>query len=207
MQVSSSPACKPLHPQVGLKLNTARGICRAATKEAAKPADACIELLRRGAKTPGEIPAHTLLKSIVELEKAKLPADPSWQSTLAAPGTRWRLIYTAGSKDVQTASKGDRGKAGQFFPLNAVQKFEDGIFENGVFLGPVASLTFKGPFTMSGKRLTFDVDTMCIGLGPFRLPIPLKESQPIEQRDPKEQKGLPFFLYAYLDEDIVGEWQ
>eukprot|EP00983_Pelagomonas_calceolata_P092422 1157661-Pelagomonas_calceolata.AAC.7 len=56
------------------------------------------------------------------------------------------------------------------------------------------------------KRLTFDVDTMCIGLGPLRLPIPLKESKPIEQRDPKEQKGLPFFLYAYLDEDIIGEW-
>jgi len=40
-----------------------------------------------------------------------------------------------GSKDVQTASKGEQGKAGQFFPLTAVQKFEDGIFENGVFLG------------------------------------------------------------------------
>jgi len=34
--------------------------------------DACIELLRRGAKTPGEIPTHTLLRSIIDLEKAKL---------------------------------------------------------------------------------------------------------------------------------------
>jgi hypothetical protein len=35
------------------------------------------------------------------------------------------------------------------------------------------------------KRLTFDVDTMTIGLGPLRLPIKLKESVPIELRDVK----------------------
>ena len=36
---------------------------------------------------------------------------------------------------MQAAKKNPQGKAGQFFPLTAVQKFEDGIFENGVFLG------------------------------------------------------------------------
>ena len=49
------------------------------------------------------------------------------------------------SKDVQAAAKGKvRGK-GLYFPLNACQKFgDDDTFENGVFLGPIGHLTFKG---------------------------------------------------------------
>ncbi len=35
-------------------------------------------------------------------------------------------------------------------PPHCLQKFDASGFENGVFLGPVASLTFKGPFMMTG---------------------------------------------------------
>lgn len=48
-------------------------------------------------------------------------------------------------------------------------------FENGVFLGPLAHLTFNGPYAMSGRQLTFDVSTMNIGLGPLKFSIPLKK--------------------------------
>lgn len=57
-----------------------------------------------------------------------------------------------------------------------MQKFDAAKldFENGVFLGPIAYLTFNGPYAMTGKQLTFDVHTMNIGLGPLKFSIPLK---------------------------------
>jgi hypothetical protein len=57
------------------------------------------------------------------------------------------------------------------------QKFDSATadFENGVFLGPIASLTFNGPYAMKDKQLTFDVVKMNIGLGPWRFSITLKK--------------------------------
>lgn len=57
------------------------------------------------------------------------------------------------------------------------QKFDGRTadFENGVFLGPVASLTFNGPYRMAGRQLSFDVVSMNIGLGPWRFSIPFKK--------------------------------
>lgn len=69
-----------------------------------------------------------------------------------------------------------------------LQKFDAAKldFENGVFLGPIAFLTFNGPYAMKGKQLTFDVASMNIGLGPWRFSIPLKkDAQAIQDRDPK----------------------
>lgn len=58
-------------------------------------------------------------------------------------------------------------------------------FENGVFLGPIAYLTFNGPYAMSGRQLTFDVSTMNIGLGPLKFSIPLKKNaKSIADMDP-----------------------
>jgi hypothetical protein len=58
-------------------------------------------------------------------------------------------------------------------------------FENGVFLGPIAYLTFNGPYAMSGRQLTFDVSTMNIGLGPLKFSIPLKkDAKSIADMDP-----------------------
>jgi hypothetical protein len=53
-----------------------------------------------------------------------------------------------------------------------------------VFLGPVAHLTFEGPYSMAGRQLTFDVSAMNIGLGPLKFSIPLKkDAKPLAQRD------------------------
>lgn len=68
------------------------------------------------------------------------------------------------------------------------QKFDaaQADFENGVFLGPIASLTFNGPYAMKGKQLTFDVVKMNIGLGPWRFSIPFKkDAKGIAEMDPQ----------------------
>ncbi len=38
---------------------------------------------------------------------------------------------------------------------------------------------------MEGRRLIFNVCTMFIGLGPFRIPVPLGQPQTITEVDPK----------------------
>jgi hypothetical protein len=54
------------------------------------------------------------------------------------------------------------------------------------------------------KQLSFDVHTMFVGVGPWRLGIPLKkDGKPLSQVDPKEVQKLPFFLYAYIDDEII----
>jgi hypothetical protein len=69
-------------------------------------------------------------------------------------------------------------------PHHPLQKFDPVTkdFENGVFLGPIASLTFNGPYTMAGRQLSFDVRSMNIGLGPWRWSIALKkDAKPLDQ--------------------------
>ncbi len=53
------------------------------------------------------------------------------------------------------------GGGGSYVPITACQNFTpgDSQFENGIFLGPLAHLTFKGPFTWQGVR------TACAGGG------------------------------------------
>lgn len=161
--------------------------------------------LKKAAASPGSVPPASLLAAVVQLEKARLP-PAGWNKTLAAPRRRWHLVYTVPGKDVTAASKGKKSGSGMYFPLTGCQKFEDGQFENGVFLGPAASLTFRGPCAMKegGRQMSFDVTTMHIGLGPWRWALPLKRDAPaLEARPPKDVKKLPFFLYAYVDNDIV----
>jgi len=49
--------------------------------------------------------------------------------------------------------------------MTAVNRFKDGRFENGLFLGPLASLVFKGPYQLKGRQLSFDVVDADIGEG------------------------------------------
>jgi len=177
-----------------------------ATSSLTSEQEALVSTLRKAAKAPGSVPPSTVLNAIVNLEKAKIPPSDTWPATISSKGKRWRLIYTAASKDVQALAKGTKGGAGGYFPITACQKFDpaDNSFENGVFFGPVAHLTFKGPYTMKGKQLSFDVDTMYIGLGPGRFGIPLKKKgKPLAEMEKSELRNLPFFLYAYCDEDII----
>jgi hypothetical protein len=56
-------------------------------------------------------------------------------------------------------------------------------FANGVFLGPIASLTFDGPFALSGRQMTFDHTRLNLWLGPWKFSFPLK-------KDAKEIKDM-----------------
>jgi hypothetical protein len=153
-----------------------------------------------------------MLSAMLDLEKARLSPD-GWLSHIEARGARWRLVFTSDSKQVQAAAKRQPNKGGVFFPIAACQRFEGGVFENGVFLGPLASLTFSGPFKMEpgSRQISFDVVRMDIGIGPWRFGVPLKKGAqaPAEMAD-GERKKLPFFLYAYADgahaaaADVVG---
>ncbi|EFJ51665.1 hypothetical protein VOLCADRAFT_120424 [Volvox carteri f. nagariensis] len=166
------------------------------------PAEAALSTLRLAATSPGAVRPSEVLQALVVVEKAKLKAD-DWLATLTAPGTCWRLVYTVPGKDITAATKKQKGGAGGFFPLAACQKFDASGFENGVFLGPLGHLTFKGGFQMDGKLLHFDVATMYLGLGPWRLAVPLKKEVPLSDMDSKTFKKLPFFVYAYVGSDIV----
>lgn len=168
--------------------------------------DASVAKLKLAVRAPGAVPGPELVQALVAVEKSKLKAD-GWEALLTAPGARWRLFYTVPGKDVTAASKKQKGGAGSYFPLTGCQKFEGGeqTFENGVFLGPLAHLTFKGPFKMASRYLWFDVTTMYLGVGPWRVGIPLKRDAPpsLDALSPKDLKALPFFIYAFVDEDII----
>lgn len=59
-------------------------------------------------------------------------------------------------------NKGQKGGTGGYFPMIAAQKFgADDTFENGVFLGPVAHLTFKGPCATKGVSVCSSLRTQC----------------------------------------------
>lgn len=173
----------------------------------AAPADVkqAVALVKQCVQKANSVPAPAVLDAMLDLEAAKLPVD-GWQELLQAPGTHWKLVFTADEKDVKAAMKKQPNKGGVYFPIAAVQKFDASKmdFENGVFLGPIASLTFNGPYGMSGRQLTFDVSTMNIALGPLKFSIPLKkDAKSIADMDTADRKKLPFFLYSYIDNDIV----
>ncbi|KIZ05995.1 hypothetical protein MNEG_1968 [Monoraphidium neglectum] len=201
MLASSRPPAL-VHP--GARRSPAVVVRAAASTGTAAPA-AAIDALKRGVAQPGSVPAPAMLSAMLELERAKLSPEP-WLASIEAPRARWRLIFTADSKQVQAGQKKQPSKGGIFFPIPAVQKFDPVTkdFENGVFLGPIASLTFNGPYTMAGRQLSFDVRSMNIGLGPWRWSIALKkDAKPLDQLPDSERKALPFFLYAYADGDII----
>jgi hypothetical protein len=58
------------------------------------------------------------------------------------------LAGCADKKELEKDRKGEAEAQGKFFPLTAAQRFDASTNENenGVFLGHVASLTFKGPY-------------------------------------------------------------
>lgn len=178
-------------------------VVRAATATGAPPS--AVDVIKHGVDKPGSVPPPALLSAMLELEKQRLNPD-GWLDIIEAPRAKWRLVFTADSKQVQAAAKKQPSKGGIFFPLTAAQRFDASRkdFENGVFLGNVASLTFSGPYSMSGRQLSFDVHTMGVGLGPWRFAVPLKkDGKPLDQVPEGDRKKLPFFLYAYADEDII----
>eukprot|EP00879_Flechtneria_rotunda_P008611 GHRR01009023.1.p1 GENE.GHRR01009023.1~~GHRR01009023.1.p1 ORF type:complete len:201 (+),score=68.97 GHRR01009023.1:103-705(+) len=166
--------------------------CRAAIQAKAATGapvdtDKVVAVIKQCIDKPNSVPAPVVLDAMLQLESQKLPVD-GWQDILQAPGTHWKLVFTADDKQVQAAKKQKPNKGGIYFPLAACQKF-DGTrldFENGVFLGPLAFLTFNGPYAMKGRQLQFDVVSMNIGIGPWRFSIPIKKNaKAVADMDPQ----------------------
>lgn len=121
--------------------------------EAAPAVDEASALLRRAA-ADASVPSVQVFQALRTLESAKLPTE-GWPEVLGgtvSPGRRWRLVFTSGTKQVQEAMKGVSKGGGKYFPLTAVQRWDAsaGQIENGVYLGHIAALTFRGPFAMNG---------------------------------------------------------
>eukprot|EP00798_Chlamydomonas_sp_ICE-L_P007395 gene7395-522_t len=168
--------------------------------------DSKIDVLKRAVKKPGSVPGKQMLDAIIAVEKEKLKL-PRMSSQLPK-GKNTELAHSSPSqpaRGVLVLVVLEHG-GGTFFPITACQvKFDksDMSFENGIFLGPIFSLTFKGPFTLDGKVLRFDTHTLNIGIGPWRPSFNLKPAQSLESMAKKDQKAFPFFIYAYADNDII----
>lgn len=164
--------------------------------------DESVAVLKSAAKTR-KVPGEKVIKALCALEKAKL--DPSsFFATIGgsteAPGPRtWMLVFTA-NKD--QSLEGGSGK-GTYFPVTAVQKFDatNMTIENGVYLGPLGSLTFNGRISWNNRILAFLFDTLNIkigALGPFSFNVGKKEDK---ERAPSNKD--PFFVWHYADDEII----
>lgn len=160
-------------------------------------------VLRQAAKDKSVNPKE-VFNALRTLEKAKLQ-NPEWPKMVggsSSPGKRWRLVFTTGTSKVREALKGNGEGGGNYFPLTAAQRWDasNGEIENGIFLGLLASLTFKGPYSFTGKKLNFDFDTLKLRIGPLKFEFRLKEKLTDYKADPKD----PFFIIFYVDEDIIA---
>lgn len=151
-----------------------------------------IEVLKNAAKTR-KVEKNKVLSALSVIEKAKL--EPSkFLETLGgtrSPGRTWMLIFTAEKKL----------KGGRYFPLTAVQRFdaEARRIENGVYLGPLGSLSFEGRFSWKNRILAFVFECIRIKVGPFN---PLQVS--LGNQDNREPNNKdPFFIWFYIDEEIA----
>ncbi|KGN63853.1 uncharacterized protein LOC101217184 [Cucumis sativus] len=151
-----------------------------------------VKVLKNAAKTR-KVPAEEVLSAFSVLEKAKL--DPSkFFNTLggtSSPGRTWMLIFTAEKKL----------KKGRYFPVTAIQRFDAAgkRIENGVFLGPIGSLTFEGRLSWKTRILAFIFERVRIKIGPLN-PLEISLGQK-EEREPSTKD--PCFIWFYVDEEIA----
>lgn len=160
-------------------------------------------ILKQAAKDQN-VPSKEVFNALRTLEKAKLQS-PEWPTIVggsASPGKRWRLVFTTGTSKVREALKGKGEGGGNYFPLTAAQRWDasKGEIENGIFIGLLAALTFKGPYAYQGKKLSFDFDTLKLRIGPLKFEFKLKDKILNYKADPKD----PFFIIFYVDEDIIA---
>lgn len=149
-------------------------------------------MLKKAAKTR-KVPPAEILNAFSVIEKAKL--DPSgFFETLGgtnSPGRTWMLVFTAEKK---------LGR-GRYFPITAVQRF-DAVgkrIENGVYFGPLGSLTFEGRLSWKKRILAFVFERIRIKVGPLNpFELSLKGD---DEREPNNTD--PFFIWFYVDEEIA----
>lgn len=157
------------------------------------------------------MPASQVFDAMRVLEKSVKAEDvKKWPEILGgtrSPGRRWRLVFTSNTKQVQKALKGGPG-GGMYFPLTAAQRWDATTMENenGIFLGQIAALTFKGPYSMTGKILPFNLTSLNLKLGPKVFTFPLGDKSKIKDAfdaaGPRA-KSTPFFVFCYVDEDVI----
>lgn len=73
------------------------------------------------------------------------------------------------------------------------------MIENGVYLGPLGSLSFEGRFLWKNRILAFVFYCIRIKIGPFN---PLQISLGSQDNKEPDNKG-PFFIWYYVDEEIA----
>ncbi|MED6156018.1 hypothetical protein PIB30_010949 [Stylosanthes scabra] len=157
-----------------------------------KEVEQSVKVLKDAAKTR-KVAANQVLSALSVIEKAKI--DPSaFLETLGgneSPGRTWMLIFTA-EKQL---------KAGRYFPLTAVQRFDAAAkrIENGVYLGPLGQLTFEGRLSWKKRILAFIFEYLRIKVGPLG-PLQISLGRK-EDREPSTKD--PFFIWFYIDDEIA----
>ncbi|KAM7475328.1 hypothetical protein LguiB_022571 [Lonicera macranthoides] len=157
-----------------------------------KEVEESVKVLKDAAKTR-QVAKEEILSALSVIEKAKL--NPSkFLDTLGgskSPGRTWMLVFTA-EKQL---------KDGKYFPITAVQRFDAAgkRIENGVYLGPLGSLTFEGRLSWKNRILAFIFECIRIKIGPFNpLDINFKGK---DESEPSNKN--PFFIWFYVDEELA----
>ncbi|CAH9136490.1 unnamed protein product [Cuscuta epithymum] len=156
--------------------------------------DESVRVLKTAAKTR-KVSAEEILAAFSVIEKAKV--EPSrFLETLGgteSPGRTWMLVFTAEK----------RLRRGRYFPITAVQRFDAAAkrIENGVYLGPLGNVTFEGRFSWNNRILAFIFERIRVKVGPFNpFEISFKGN---DEREPTNTGKYPFFVWFYIDEEIV----
>ncbi|CAH8390037.1 unnamed protein product [Eruca vesicaria subsp. sativa] len=73
--------------------------------------------------------------------------------------------------------------------------------ENGVYLGPIGTLTFEGKFSWKNRILAFIFERIRIKIGPLD-PIKIGLGKKEAEEEPSNKD--PFFIWFYVDEEAVA---
>jgi len=132
----------------------------------------------------------TICDAFKSLEQDKAKFDDLGEIIGSGPdGRYWMLQFVSDKKHTK---KGGRG-GGYRFPLTAIQHWDNGKIDNGVYLGHVASVKFIGTYEIKGSVMSFVFDKLELKLGPATLTFPVTSKSASEGR----------FVFFYADEDLL----
>jgi hypothetical protein len=179
------------------------------------------EILYRAAETKTE-DSDTVVGALLDLEKlmrqknkeSSDQADATLEALSGNGGSSWRLIFTTGTIDTQK-------KTGRinYFPIRATQTFNKAtdpwLIENGIYLGDLAVVKFKGDFdwTLQGgnAKVTFDFTSIKL-FNLFDIKLKAGEAASLgaksglgsENNVELEKRGKrPFFNWISADDKIA----
>eukprot|EP00271_Cylindrocystis_brebissonii_P014713 TRINITY_DN36190_c0_g1_i1.p1 TRINITY_DN36190_c0_g1~~TRINITY_DN36190_c0_g1_i1.p1 ORF type:complete len:294 (+),score=53.78 TRINITY_DN36190_c0_g1_i1:66-947(+) len=157
-----------------------------------------------------KVPPFQVFSALHALEKARIDCSGHLKvlGGDAAPGRTWMLVFNVDSKLKKPSEP--TGPNGGYFPITAVQRFNaaDMEVENGVFLGPVGQLTFRGPISWTPRSiLYFTYNTLSIRLGslkPFSFNIGKKEDEGRKPGEGALGRKDPFFTWFFISDEIAA---